>query len=793
MMKRLFMQWALVRLAERLARNLVDLARRFRSAQRLQPKKRLQPKERPWLKECLRPKKRLWSEERLRLEEPPQLTGRPWRIDETVPVRHVVLWCLCGSMAIGQVSAEDVAWPEHGLNSAETRYSPLQDINRDTVADLGLAWSHTMGTRRGLEASPIMVDRTLYVSSAWSQVHAFDAVTGELKWSYNPEVPKAWGANACCDVVNRGVAVAGDSVLVGTLDGYLVSLRRQDGTVNWRVLTIDPNRPYTITGAPRVIGDLVVIGNGGAEYGVRGYVTAYDIETGEEAWRFYTVPGDPDQPVEHEALAIAQPTWMGREYLVSGGGGTVWDSMAYDADLGLLYIGVGNGAPWNREVRSPGGGDNLFLSSIVALEAETGEYRWHYQTTPGDTWDYTATQHMILAELEIDGVERPVIMQAPKNGFFYVLDRTDGTLLSAEPYVAINWATHVDPETGRPVETPDARYTEQLELIRPAPFGGHNWHPMAYHPEDGLVYIPAMRNLSAYASGADNFNYLPGPHWNTGQNDAAAADSPLGSMDPIALAPLVDELMQGVLVAWDPVEQQPRWSQPLPTMWNGGVLATSGGLVFQGNGSGALVAYASDTGDSLWSFQAPTGIVAPPVTYKIDGQQYVAVLAGWGGAVGLVLAQQQAKFGQQGTLMVFKLGGDAELAPVAIPRAKTFALQPRIANESEEALGAALYNQHCMRCHGIGAVSQGLVPDLRYMSQATHDIFGAIVYDGVLEGAGMIGFSDVMSEDEVSAVHAYLIKTAIDAADGSRDEPAPPTGIRATLLSWLGQLLDRVL
>ena len=716
--------------------------------------------------------------------------------DWASPFSRMVLgafWLIGFSFAL-PLSASDVEWPRHGLNAEETRFSSLKQINESTVENLGLAWSFPMGTRRGLEASPIMVDRTLYVTSAWSKVYALDAVTGALKWSFDPQVPKAWGANACCDVVNRGVAVAGDTVFVGTLDGYLVALERETGALKWRVLTIDPEKPYTITGAPRVVGNNVLIGNGGAEYGVRGYITAYDAQTGNQAWRFYTVPGDPELPVEHAGLDLARETWSGRAYLEAGGGGTVWDSMAYDESLGLLYIGVGNGAPWNREVRSPGGGDNLFLSSIVALNAETGDYRWHYQTTPGDSWDYTATQHLILADIEIEGVTRAVIMQAPKNGFFYLLDRTDGRFISAEPYTEINWATHVDPATGRPVETEDARYTDDLELIRPAPFGGHNWHPMAFHPDAGLVFVPAMRNLSVYSSSPEDYQYLSGPHWNTGQNETAAADSPMGSLDPVSLAPVVDALMQGMLIAWDPIQQAPRWIEPLPTMWNGGVLATAGGLAFQGNGSGDLVAYRAEDGARLWRYQAPTGIVAPPITYQIEGEQYLAVLAGWGGAVGLVLAQAEAKTGNEGTLLVFKLGGEAELSEKPILVSREFSLQARTASERDLARGAALYNQHCMRCHGIGAVSQGLVPDLRYMNQSTHDIFEAIVYDGVLSEAGMIGFKDVLSKGEVAALHSYLIDTAHVASEG---EPtfgdAQKRGIQATLLGWLGTVLDAVL
>ncbi|MCZ6502168.1 MAG: PQQ-dependent dehydrogenase, methanol/ethanol family, partial [Gammaproteobacteria bacterium] len=424
---------------------------------------------------------------------------------------------------IGNAGDEPGNWLAHGRTYDEQRFSTLDQINDSNAQDLGLAWYFDTGTDRGLEATPIVVDGIMYSTGSWSVVFANNAQTGELIWEYDPEVPKPWGANACCDVVNRGVAVWKGKVYVGTIDGRLVALDAVTGVEVWDVNTIDRSKPYTITGAPRIIKDKVIIGNGGAEYGVRGYVTAYDTETGDQQWRFYTVPGDPSEGFESAAMEDAAKTWTG-QWWTMGGGGTVWDSMAYDPELNQLYIGVGNGSPWNQVIRSPGGGDNLYLSSIVALNPDNGEYIWHYQTTPGDTWDYTATQHMILAELEINGEMRKVILQAPKNGFFFVLDRTNGEFISAKPYVPITWATHVDPESGRPVETDNARYqvanplsaltpeqqiaalsamsSEDIEKAfhKPSPYGGHNWHPMAYSPDTGLVYIPAQDIPYAYGN-----------------------------------------------------------------------------------------------------------------------------------------------------------------------------------------------------------------------------------------------------------------------------------------------------
>src|SRR5210317_107265 len=377
-------------------------------------------------------------------------------------------------------------WFSHGRGYDEQRFSPLDLINADNVGGMSLAWYYDLETDRGLEATPLVVDGTIYTTGTWSIVYAFNAISGKLLWKFDPEVPKEWAVHLCCDAVNRGVALWEDKVYVGTLDGRLIALDGGTGEPVWSVQATDRSRPYSITGAPRVVKGRVIIGNGGSELGVRGYVSAYDAASGELDWRFYTVPGDPSEPFESPALEMAAATWKGGEWWKIGGGGTVWDSMAYDPDLDLLYIGVGNGSPWNRHIRSPGGGDNLFLSSIVALRPDSGEYAWHYQTTPRESWDFTATQHMILADLELGGRERKVIMQAPKNGFFYVVDRATGEFLSAEKYSLVTWATHVDPETGRPVEAPGVRYDGgQPAVTFPGFMGGHNWQPMSYSPLTG--------------------------------------------------------------------------------------------------------------------------------------------------------------------------------------------------------------------------------------------------------------------------------------------------------------------
>ena len=405
-------------------------------------------------------------------------------------MRIAILGFLSVWLTLDSSQASD--WSTHGAGDFEQRYSALTNIQRKTIASLGFAWEQSAHSRRGLEATPIVVDKIMYTTSTWSRVIALNAVTGQVLWKYDPQVPKFWAKRLCCDVVNRGVAAWQGKIFLGTLDGRLEALDALTGEVEWSVGTVDPELPYTITGAPRVINGLVMIGNGGAEFGVRGFIAAYDYETGEEVWKFYTVPGNPENGFENEAMKMASKTWTGRHWEIGGGGGTVWDSMAYDPELDLMYIGVGNGTPWNQSIRSPEGGDNLFLSSIVALRPNTGEYVWHYQTTPGETWDYTATQHIILADLMLEGKIRKILMQAPKNGFFYVLDRVTGELISANNYTDVNWATHVDLATGRPVEVEGARYPEKPAMIFPSYLGGHNWHPMSYSPKTGLVYIPAQ-------------------------------------------------------------------------------------------------------------------------------------------------------------------------------------------------------------------------------------------------------------------------------------------------------------
>jgi quinohemoprotein ethanol dehydrogenase len=664
---------------------------------------------------------------------------------------------------IEKADSEPGNWLSNGRTYSEQRFSPLSKIDKTNVAKLGLGWWHDMQSTRGLEATPIVVDGVMYLTGTWSIVHALDARTGKALWTYDPAVPAKWGRYACCDVVNRGVAVWKGKVYVGTLDGRLVALDAGTGKPVWSVQTFDQSKPYTITGAPRVVKGKVIIGNGGAEYGVRGYVTAYDAETGTQAWRFYTVPGDPSKPFEHPEMKEAAKTWKGGEWWKIGGGGTAWDGMAYDPELNLLYVGTGNGSPWIRELRSPGGGDNLYLSSILALDADTGRLKWHYQTTPGDTWDFTATQPIMLADLKIDGKARKVLMQAPKNGFFYVLDRATGELLSAKAYTELNWALGVDMKTGRPIENAELDYSDGKEkVIKPAPPGGHNWHPMSFNPKTGLVYIPVHSWGFPYKYDTHH-SYKPVPGWwNLGVD-----------LDRLTeLTAYADhEKLSGYLVAWDPVKAEPRWTVEFPGARNGGTLTTAGDLVFMGAADGTFSAFDAASGERVWSVQTGVGIIAAPVTYELDGEQYVSVLAGYGG--GVIAGQYDpasaiAKYLNEGRLLTFKIGGGP--VPQPTPRDTSFPEPPPLTASAETIeKGAKAYGRVCMFCHGAGAISSLVVPDLRRISDETRDHLEDIVLHGAYEGRGMPNFSDLLNADDVAAIRAYLIKRTHDAR--AKDEP----------------------
>jgi PQQ-dependent dehydrogenase (methanol/ethanol family) len=654
----------------------------------------------------------------------------------------------------------DTEWLLHGNDVGEQRFSPLAQINRDNVGELGLAWHFDMYTRRGVEATPLMVDGTLYATGSWSMVYALDAKTGELKWFYDPQVDRSFLARGCCDAVNRGVAYRDGRVLVATYDGRLVALNAEDGKVIWDVQTTDREQSYTITGAPRLVKNLVVIGNGGAELGVRGYVSAYRIDTGEMAWRFYTVPGNPADGFENEAMKMAAQTWSG-DWWKFGGGGTAWDSMVYDPALDLLYIGVGNGSPWNQAVRSPGGGDNLFLSSIVALKPDTGEYVWHYQTTPGDTWDFTATQHIMLAELEIDGAPRKVLMQAPKNGFFYVIDRASGELISADPYTSpITWASHVDMETGRPVERPEARTFDGKNISLPSNAGAHNWPAMSYNPQTGLVYIPTMVFPAAFLAPTEDKDRLPGQgYWNVGFDRMGNAPPPIPEAE---LAAVIDRDFSGRLIAWDPLKREIRWAQQPGRPNTGGTLSTAGGLVFHGGLGTRVVATDAVTGEDLWSQDTQTGAWAPPITYAIDGEQYIAFAVGFGGGLAAEGGPVAHSWGivNRSRVLVYKLGGADKLPTPPEDDRVMPKPAPVTADADTVRRGQVVYQRHCAYCHGDGLRTGRVTPDLRWSSENVHGMWQDIVRGGILKSLGMVSFADYVSEDEAEAVRQYVLAEA---------------------------------
>jgi len=519
------------------------------------------------------------------------------------------------------------AWVTYGRDYAETHHSPLTEINASTVSRLGIAWSAEVGSAGKVETTPIVWNGVLYGTSTYSVVFAIDVRTGQLKWKWDPAIVRggtpAMAPRFCCGPVNRGVAIYEGRVFVGLLDGRLVALDAETGDIEWAIHTTPPNSDYSITGAPRVVNGNVIIGQGGGEFGVRGFIAAYDHATGKEKWRFYIVPGDPSKGFENDAMARAAKTWTG-EWWRYGGGGTPWDGIAYDQVNDLLYVGTGNGSPWNAEIRSPGGGDNLYLASILALRPETGEYVWHYQTTPGDHWDYNSAQPMILADLTINGRVRQVIMQAPKNGFFYVLDRITGEFISAAPFAEVSWATHIDPATGRPVETPQARYKADPVPLSPSFVGAHHWPPMSFNPATGLVYFPGQQTAAMFQR-EDAFRFQEG-QWNVGIRLGAFGSRPPSAPLPPEAQAIVKQ--GGFLVAWDPVAQKPRWRVNISP--SGGTLSTAGNLVFSSESNGRFFAVNAETGDTLWETRLYPG-VATPVTYELDGRQYVAVLSGASG------------------------------------------------------------------------------------------------------------------------------------------------------------------
>ncbi len=659
-------------------------------------------------------------------------------------------------------------WSSYGGDASENHYSPLKEINDETIGRLRLAWSYDLPvTPNGLGA-PLAIDGILYFPVGHSIIHAMNAQTGELLWQYDPQVYEVAGDRMRAGWGNRGLAYSNGKIYTATLDGRLIAINARTGEPVWTAETIEEGAPLYITGPPYRMGDLVVIGNGGGDYGpARGYVTAYNAETGAQAWRFYTVPGNPADGFENDAMRMAAETWTG-EWWTLGGGGTAWHAMAYDRELNRLYIGTGNGLPWNQKVRSPEGGDNLFLSSIVALNARTGEYVWHYQIDPGETWDFNAAMDIELVDLTINGERRRALIQAPKNGFFYIIDRVTGEFISAGPFAEnITWAERIDQETGRPVETADARFPDGRPFLGfPSSWGAHGVAPMSFNRDNGLVYIPVTEAGQVYVDAPNLAEWRPA-------DGVMRLNSALGPRPATMTIPPA----YSSLLAYDPVNQREVWRHRLTGMQNGGTLTTAGNLVFQGNVTGELIAYRADTGEKLWTFDAQVGIGAQPVTYLAGGRQYVTILTGWRGTGASGLEREWNYYTQRRRVLTFVLDGEAELPPVdgddEPPLLDDAAFR---VNPAEADLGRAVFHRNCHVCHGPNLIAGGAAPDLRRAGSAMdYTALAAVLQDGALRPRGMPQYQE-MPDEEVAALQHYIRQQARVAIAAQRPPPAPGGG-----------------
>ena len=659
------------------------------------------------------------------------------------------------SRVINSPSDEPGSWLTYGQNFKEQRFSELTQINTDTIARLGLAWTTQIGDyNMRMQGTPLVVDGVMYVSNGWSVIYALDATTGEEIWKYDPEVDRSYIRLACCGPAhNRGVAVYEGKVFVGTFDGRLIAVNAENGEEVWDVDTWIPEGlgRFNITGAPRAAAGKVYIGQGSGESGHRrGYVTAYDADTGEVSWRFFLVPGDPSQPFEHPEMELAAQTWGG-EWWKYGGGGTAWNSLVYDEEFNSLYIGVGNGAPWPREIRSPGGGDDLFLSTIVSVDVETGRMNWYYQTTPGDNWDYSSAMDMALGEIEFGGEMRKVVLQAPKNGFFYVIDREDGELLRALPYTeGIDWATHVDMETGRPVENPDVVYESEPQWIMPANSGAHNWEPQSWDNELGLMYF--------YYHDIANFYSLDEGFVETGEYEIRERGLSLGWGEGEYRRRLIEEAgprpeSQAYIGAFDPITGGYKWRHELESDYNGGVVATRGGLLFHPEGTGEFSARDTDDGEILWRYSAPGTFRSTSVmTYQVGRDQYVATMMNGNRAIDL-----------GGTVLAFKLDGNLDLPIPDIVQATVPELPDGDFGVDQISEGDDIYHAQCASCHGgIGIPNEVAIvaPDLRLMTLSTHDEMSDIVIGGSRADRGMPEFRDAITSDQLESIRAFVVEQA---------------------------------
>lgn len=655
-------------------------------------------------------------------------------------------------------ASEPGQWMTYGGTYSEQRFSALKKIDSNNVKDVGLQWFADYETNQNQHGSPLYIDGVIYVSTARNVVYAFDGKTGKQLWKYNPMIS---GVRLRYNVglVNRGIAAWNGKIIMGTLDARLVAIDAKTGKEVWSVDTVpkslglgEMTDHYAITMATRVAKGKVFIGGAGGEFGVRGWIAAFDAETGKEAWRFWTVPGDPAKGYENKALERAAKTWTGEFWKDTGGGGTVWDGALYDPVTDLLYFGTGNASPWNAEVRQPTGGDDLYAASIVAVKPDTGEYVWHYQETPGDSWDYDAVSPMMTADLTIGGKKQHVLIQPSKNGFLYVLDAKSGKLISADAFTEVNWATGIDMKTGRPVVVPAAYYRDEPWNLAPGVQGGHSWHPNAFSPLTGLMYIPAWEAYSTLAGLPADRKPPPGV-FSLGIN-MGAAPAPGKSLQPYDRKGVT-----GRLKAWDPVARKVVWeSEPsgggLPTS---GVLATAGNLVFMGNGVGkTLSAFDAKSGTKLWSFDAKTAVFAAPITYELDGVQYVAA------SVGGVVNGADYFAPTHARMLVFAVGGKGTLPepePYTPPP-----LNPPQSTASAEVIahGGEKYTQYCSVCHGAnGYQGRSSFPNLTITPLLwTQPGFDQVVLGGGRADKGMGSFAKDLKPEDTASIREYLISRA---------------------------------
>jgi len=648
--------------------------------------------------------------------------------------------------------ADGTDWPAYGRTFSESRFSPLRQVNDSNVSRLGLAWAVDLDVPNSITA-PVEAGGIIYLAAGYSIVHAIRATDGHLLWRYDPKVPESSGQKLRAGWGIRGLALWKDKVYVGTQDGRLLALAAGTGKLVWSVQTLDPTNGAFISGAPRAFNGKIVIGNAGGDFSpLRGYVTAYDAEAGRQIWRFYVVPGKPgvqDGAASDEIMDQAAKTWTG-EWWKFGGGGNVWNSMTFDPDLNRLYLGTGNAEPSNWKIRSPQGGDNLYTASVVAVDAETGRYAWHYQTTPGDAWDYDSATDMTLATLDIQGHPRRVMLHAAKNGFFYVIDRENGRLISAEKLGKVTWAERVDLTTGRPVETRGARYQDKDVLLWPSFQAVHHWTPQSFSPLTGLTYVPTVEMPSPFGDeGVDKNDWRP-----------KLLTPEFAGFTPGA-GDVPKDAGKSILKAWDPIAQREVWSIETPGISEGGTLATAGNLVIQGRADGHLHAYSADHGKDLWSFDAGVAVTGVPITYSANGRQYVTITSGPLNGATAAFGSVSARWGWESRghprrLLTFALDGRARLPPTSAPAFARPLEAPEFEIDPAKVEAGSREYVRCLLCHGTALIAGGNAPDLRASPVLlSAESFAAIVRDGALVSRGMPRFAE-LSDSQLDSLRHFV-------------------------------------